>query len=696
MKLLPVVVGMTASVSALDSLMAFECDGSMHLFPNAEAAMGAQLGSVPLAAITTLNAAVKGSIRAACPDFTDFQIDTLFGLNAGNVIRAFDPVTNDLDDDAKMWPAGCPNIKERLGGFNWQLLRQVKFDVPTSCSAATWKNAGKCQMKWELIDDVDIEIKIAKCSGSDLPSMDVRCNGAGCTDMFRPCSINADCNSGHTCDSLDVSFADLTTGFIDMGLLGAAETGACTDGVYDFGAQLLSKIMNGAAVIMDLAPTAGTGLYNSLSMCGIQRIADKYAATPNPTMAPTIFTGTFDVYVVAEALFDPGCVSDPITDVMSCRDLQASTYTHPDDIKPTLKHVTATALSKPLLWSDCDGNYQMLNNEALGTFNARAPIVDLMKIVEGALESLETCRTDGAGAFAADSATMLSYFYPWSINFWGNVLFKTADTAGKLNNYNPAALLDGSLAYYSAVQVGWDDCDSYLYDNNCTVKPAPYENIRGMPASCDGTTLEAGKCDMEMSLNRMLEGMGEDQAKIRIRFETCANQGMPAAFMDCEGPGCVWLTRPVGGACSTASDCGAGYICQKIEDDTAGNMMFDEYWAEANSVVNPPAQPFVSNFLRFLGGQKNFLTYNTNVCIVNSTKLGENIGSWAETLYQEINGQPTMTGMNAITGPTVAIPTGSDCADSGCPTLIKDVTPSAAASVSALTGGVVAMAVALM
>lgn len=392
------------------------------------------------------------------------------------------------------------------------------------------------------------------------------------------------------------------------------------------------------------------------------------------------------------------CKSDNVTNIVTCPDLQPSTYVAPAVKYPSLKSVNPTGNIHQIGWADCDGNFQLGNKGDLAVINAHVPFQEAAKRLESVLSSTESCRAK------SDAAVMAKQFYPWGLELFGGLFFTTLSGGTAFGGVTPAAKMDDSMRYYGLARAEYYNDTDFSWHYNYS---APFKNVANPWSTCsDATVLKSAtntvpRCQVSAQIARWFEGTGfpatwsKNPASLQVDVQgNCPTSALPSASLVCNGActstsssGCCIMSKPF---IVTKDACPTGYTRTTIEGD-ATQMFF-------NNPTQYSFDTYLMNFLQLVStGARDFGTNPTfigvgagelhSICLINGSKFDENTDYWANhsvtdhcplnwspATDNKIEGCPQIIANGYITACEAAlkcpttVPIGTTCPASGCPT----------------------------
>lgn len=198
--------GAAAQGAPWRDLLTISCDGSVRAFGNHGAlATTLRLNALPAAHKYWHDKAVSKAM-CHCPAISQSEAEEVAGLDFGSVLRRMEHNSSETPNalDVCDWSATLWDVFGESA--------QDKFELPATCSSATWASDGTClvQAAGQLPLDPDadpsgqpdpptLQLALAKCAGTSMPFVSLTCSGAMCEHFARPCeTANGECAGATT------------------------------------------------------------------------------------------------------------------------------------------------------------------------------------------------------------------------------------------------------------------------------------------------------------------------------------------------------------------------------------------------------------------------------------------------------------------------------------------------------------------
>jgi hypothetical protein len=627
MRVLFISLLLFGSACALKNIMKMSCDNTFSMFgDNSFMGSSMRLPAFSSKVLQYMDDTMGQFVQKACPNAKAEQLQTLgfrFGDFPGLMLQMMD----------KSAPTPYSVIKE-LGclGNGLEILNSFGFfNLPDTCNYKTWTTTGKCKFMIDfgtVIPGITFVANIAKCPSSKVPQMALECEGPNCEDLFKPCSVDADCSGKceqFVTDSADrPAEADVSQFFIDMMTGGHfLKEGSVNQA---WGKNFANKALTTVSNLMQFKPYDaskdffGDGRLN-IGICNFpfsnlgniekqcKNTADGIRHYPNG--CGWICSGDGNTFGYQDKEGGP-CTpwktytcpveKESIPNTSSC-----------DFIKPYTKDLKMGGGNSPAnqvqpdfqslgLAFDCDSIMSFWMGDQR-TFSGRMSFLN--KGFDGIADMFEKELNDKRKIPAGEAFN--KNFIPSSIEFWKHML--TSAAAGKapteFEGYSFAEFMfnnmmiskcdidDSRIQYYlrikdqtecSGARALQDEgfaqrCGSKLVDLNgspfakaCQLptfsssqtQQLNFKGLKGLPSTC---SLAGGNsCSFQMDLTTL---MGGKRATARMWMKTCPS-GLPSMYMDIVGSGTAPLQKPVGDFCNPkaqANTCGEMYQCQEMEDN---------------------------------------------------------------------------------------------------------------------------------
>lgn len=577
------------------------CGADLSFLRGTDFETSATVGKLPAQFKTAFAEVMKARVAMESCTLTTQQQALFYGLEPINFLRLFDAYDTELNNTA--FP--CANVANLK--WSWQ---KAKWDMegillPTSCRSAAFATSKQCDLKFRLVDNLNLEIHYAdKCSdpnqpGFGLPQISVSCSGSMCSTFMLPCVPGSNtCGTG-TCHTFTGSELSNTMQFLlDTGLFNNITDTSCTSGGFSFPEQIFSDVINNVANMLGLTSSVSTDRYSSLSLCGVGELDTRFNPSDAPTPAPMFqcptgaripyssvcdgmndcpgsedesycrcnMTGIIDsstgsFYSCCPICMDyPNgncwnqfCGRDPVvhTSVQICNHSASGWGMECPDISASSQATIPSA--SPLSYaSTSNANDHLLafadcsGNVQVG--NTNDMFVGNAKLpfqkVLGRAENILKAREPCRSGTAPGVSEWKRYFFPWAVNFWGGNFLTTQALGNIFGNVNPGVKIDDSMRFYSGV------------DGMYNTVPPPFSNIENAPTSCDATTTSNGLCEIALNISEWFGGsfpQGWDSpttAHLKVS-SSCANSAVPEGVITCEGPctstsksGCCMMKEP--------------------------------------------------------------------------------------------------------------------------------------------------------
>jgi hypothetical protein len=188
------------SYAAWEELVTLTCNGQLNfLSKNAVTFFGFDLSTIAKVEGFIIDQ-FKEKVKCKCPNLSDSDFRKYFLYFTPEFIFNMFAQTKDLE------PSSCD-----FDGKFQQMLNLSngvpEFVFPTTCNSGTWDSKGNCLLvaDWSSTFQMKIGFAMAKCSNSYLPYVSIVCDGAGCSNIAKPCNDNAHCGAGLKCVPITTS-----------------------------------------------------------------------------------------------------------------------------------------------------------------------------------------------------------------------------------------------------------------------------------------------------------------------------------------------------------------------------------------------------------------------------------------------------------------------------------------------------------
>jgi hypothetical protein len=185
------------------------------------------------------------------------------------------------------------------------------------------------------------------------------------------------------------------------------------------------------------------------------------------------------------------------------------------------------------------------------------------------------------------------YFMPWSMRFWGMVGFTDMSEDDFMDRL--------TLAHFMAETV---DRGNF---------------ITGLPATCDGASISAGTCSLNVDLSDLVMNLTSpwtEATSVGVELKSCPNTGLMEGMVTCSGGLCKLGSEFIGQSTCTAAegsaddDCGEGYQCADLDE------------------------AFVANILRLLTGKEAVYGEQASMICMPRLEVGDiDVEDWAKGLF---------------------------------------------------------------
>lgn len=705
-----------------------ECGADFNLFRGTKLEATVAVGRLPYQFLYSWQQVLRDRVAAQNCILNMDTYETLFGLKAINLVRLLD--SSDTKLNRTFFPPACPTSNFN---FNWKKVKEgfQGLNMPPTCSAAKFAKDGVCDFRVQILPELNIEVSIRDTctveadTGFGLPQFSISCNGTLCDYVGKPCMRDSECGASLHCDALG---GNVSSNAEWLGSLGMVNSTTCAE-------SLWSGVLNAAAYFMGFTDKLETAVYSEFRMCGIEQLSYLIPSesTEKPSFTCQVqhnaSTATFNLSALCDDPLDcsdgfdnnhsslnclcgegqwfdsaiPGCCplcpslfsgcsrahcgnNSTGISLPNCTWDDSTAQYHCGWLKPTSidlaklppKQLLSYAVSdKPteehiLFWSDCDGNLQFGNQNALGVLNARLPIHTILAELQRILENSARCRNNV-------DMDLARAFFPWGLKFWSSVFFDVPPTG----EVSPGAQLDNSLRWYPWSQRHNQSCmdGCRLFKGGyqdyeacgCYEVKAPLANLQGnIPASCNASTMSTNNpsCAFNMDISEWFAQfpLMAGSALLKFRADTKCSSVFPALTASCEGDtngtGCRilrWAFTP------PADTCPKGYEPQTVAPPLTSVFFANNQGIEDTTLINTlnliaaqdfhfqfpgfppsPAVPFISA----VG------TANRTICLLAVDRINASLTNWSNRAFTDSNGVPRLN-------PVAPIPFGA-CEPENC------------------------------
>jgi hypothetical protein len=240
---------------------------------------------------------------------------------------------------------------------------------------------------------------------------------------------------------------------------------------------------------------------------------------------------------------------------------------------------------------DCQGVLQLGDKKFFGQLRTRSGVV--VNVMEGVMRAAKKVFQCRAGMNGIVEDILQKYFMPWSMRFWGMV---------GLTDMSGDDFMDRlTLAHFMAETV---DRGNF---------------ITGLPATCDGASISAGTCSLNVDLSDLVMNLTSpwnEATSVGVELKSCPNTGLIEGMVTCSGGLCKLGSEFIGKSTCTAADgsedddCGEGYQCADF------------------------GATFVANIFRLLTGKEAvYGEKESMICIPRVEFSDVDFGAWAEGLF---------------------------------------------------------------
>ncbi|KAJ3008220.1 hypothetical protein HKX48_008705 [Thoreauomyces humboldtii] len=560
------------------TLFRHECNGGYEFTPKMPFGLNLDIPSIEKALIAVFKK-IEARAKCVCPT-----------LSTADFMLMYDPVTAFLNT---LNPSTATPTTACSGKFPATLLNFADYlnvsPVPSTCTLATWRATGTCTGQYSIPDlEVNLGVSAWKCfSGSPLPGLAVNCLGAGCQQLFKPCSTSSDCSAGLSCSTFG-SLSDQQHHIFDVmqaiGLYDESEFPGClNDGSS-------STSTNAGAFFMTYMRSLwpNNALNTKLGMCGIYEIQEG-------ALRRAFDDAAIDLEQVAGT--NTGCLGT---------DKQILTLSNLAAWDGTISSgVVATTPGQTLLEPSLRGVVKMFVAS-----DVKVCLPGLFPVTSGqAVRALQiTC--DGQ-ILVADGQIRLK-LSPWAftqaISYFTQLVKASQDcqvstpwTAAQFNIryglwtlgtwlFAADSTASGSLGSTPPNNDWLTDIQNIL--NGLKMK---------LPSTCTYATWKStGKCTVSFTGLQNLALLGLDVV-ININVQQCSTSVWPSVNIDCIGADCQYLMGPPK-ICATDGDCGSNAVCTDVRGSLRTESIFwNDNWLDPIGAATAYDQSNICNLVKGTG-----------------------------------------------------------------------------------------------